>query len=108
MEMPLPTHWPHHNHHSELADWSSAPLAWSENIPGLRGALALEMASRGFKHPPPSPTSPIPDPTNQKQDNTRPDEIFQTPTPQVTELFSQPAIVLFLWTVESALINPTR
>ena len=70
--MLLPTHCPHHNHHSELADWSSVPLAWSENIPGLRGALALEMASRGFKNLPPSPTSPIPDPANQQQDNTRP------------------------------------
>ena len=36
-----------------------------------------------------------------------PQGIFQTPTPQATELFIQPVIVLFLWLVESALICST-
>ena len=36
-----------------------------------------------------------------------PQGIFQTPTPQATELLFQPGIVLFLWLVESALICST-
>ena len=34
-----------------------------------------------------------------------PQEFFQTPIPQATELFFQPVIVVFLWLVESALIS---